>query len=247
MSTPEIRVGDSDLAELEPAVVQSERRRSEWLMTLSEAWRMGRTKIGVGIFLVIIAIAVVGPWVAPYSPTELVAPPFSAPDIPKLWLGSDYIGRDVLTRVLYGGRTVILLALAATVIGLGVGVTLGLITGYARRWIDNRTTPKGQPLHPALWSLLPAHIEWLLIGWVAQLTLGVAFWILPRRWQEPRRGNTTGATIALFLLNAGIVLVSLGAVFGLGPWATAVGRLLQIAAAVAFAHSAWPRIVGRDG
>jgi len=35
MSTPEIRVGDSDLAELEPAVVQSERRRSEWLMTLS--------------------------------------------------------------------------------------------------------------------------------------------------------------------------------------------------------------------
>ena len=136
MSTPEIRVGDSDLAELEPAVVQSERRRSEWLMTLSEAWRMGRTKIGVGIFLVIIAIAVVGPWVAPYSPTELVAPPFSAPDIPKLWLGSDYIGRDVLTRVLYGGRTVILLALAATVIGLGVGVTLGLITGYARRWID---------------------------------------------------------------------------------------------------------------
>jgi peptide/nickel transport system permease protein len=53
-----------------------------------------------------------------------------------MWLGSDYIGHDVLTRVLYGGRTVILLALAATVIGLVLGVTLGLITGYARRWID---------------------------------------------------------------------------------------------------------------
>jgi hypothetical protein len=106
---------------------------------------------------------------------------------------------------------------------------------------------KGQPLHPALWSLLPAHIEWLLIGWVAQLTLGVAFWILPRFWQAPRRGNTTGATAAIFLLNGGIVLVSLGALFGLGPWATAAGRLLQIAAAVAFAHSAWPRIVGREG
>ena len=73
---------------------------------------------------------------APYSPTEFVAPPFSPPDIPKMWLGSDYIGHDVLTRVLYGGRTVILLALAATVIGLVLGVTLGLITGYARRWID---------------------------------------------------------------------------------------------------------------
>ena len=111
---------------------------------------------------------------------------------------------------------------------------------------------KGRPLHPALWSLLPArtlsvHIEWLLIGWVAQLTLGVAFWILPRFWQEPRRGNTVGAHLALVLLNAGIALISLGALFGLGPWATAGGRVLQIAAAAAFAHSAWPRIVGREG
>jgi len=121
---------------VEPAVVQAERRPSEWLMTLREAWRMGRTKIGVGIFGFIVLLAVVGPWVAPYSPTEFVAPPFTPSDIPKMWLGSDYLGRDVLTRVLYGGRTVILLALAATVIGLGLGVTLGLITGYARRWID---------------------------------------------------------------------------------------------------------------
>ena len=81
-------------------------------------------------------LAVAGPWVAPYSPTEFVAAPYSPPAIPKLWLGSDYIGHDVLTRVLYGGRTVILLAFAATVIGLALGVTLGLITGYARRWID---------------------------------------------------------------------------------------------------------------
>ncbi|MGE5228104.1 MAG: ABC transporter permease, partial [Deltaproteobacteria bacterium] len=134
MSTPEIRVSDSEL--VEPPVVHADRRPSEWLMMLREAWRMGRTKIGVGIFAAIVALAVVGPWVAPYSPTEFVAPPFSPPAIPKMWLGSDYIGHDVLTRVLYGGRTVILLALAATVIGLVLGVTLGLITGYARRWID---------------------------------------------------------------------------------------------------------------
>jgi peptide/nickel transport system permease protein len=127
-------VRDSEL--VEPAVVHADRYHSEWLMTIREAWRMGRTKVGVGIFGFIVLIAVVGPWIAPYSPTEFVAPPFSSPDIPKMWLGSDYIGRDVLTRVLYGGRTVILLALAATVIGLVLGVTLGLITGYARRWVD---------------------------------------------------------------------------------------------------------------
>ncbi len=134
MSTPEISVNDSEL--VEPLVVHAERRHSEWVMMLREAWRMRRTKIGVGICVAIIALAVIGPWIAPYSPTQFVAPPFSAANPPKLWLGSDYIGHDVLTRVLYGGRTVIVLALAATAIGLVLGVTLGLITGYARRWID---------------------------------------------------------------------------------------------------------------
>jgi len=106
---------------------------------------------------------------------------------------------------------------------------------------------KGQPLHPALWRWLPAHIEWLLIGWVAQLTLGVAFWILPRFWQAPRRGNTRGATVALVLLNAGIWLVTLTAALQLPQAALAAGRLLEIGAAAAFATSAWPRIVGRAG
>jgi len=130
----EIIVNDSEL--VGPPVVHGDRHPSEWLMTIREAWRMGRTKVGAGIFAGIVLLAVVGPWIAPYSPTEFVAPPYSSPSPPKMWLGSDYIGHDVLTRVLYGGRTVIVLALAATVIGLGLGVTLGLITGYARRWID---------------------------------------------------------------------------------------------------------------
>ena len=129
----EIVVSDSEL--VEPATIHGDRRRAEWLMTVREAWRMGRTKIGVGIFLGIVALAIVGPWVAPYSPTEFVGKPFEGPSS-YAYLGTDYIGRDVVTRVLYGGRTVITLALAATVIGLGLGVTLGLITGYARRWVD---------------------------------------------------------------------------------------------------------------
>jgi len=130
----EIVVNDSEL--VEGPVVHADRRHSEWLMTIREAWRMRRTKIGVAIFAFIVVLAIAGPWIAPYSPTQFVAPPFASPAPTKMWLGSDYIGHDVLTRVLFGGRTVILLALAATIIGLVLGVTLGLITGYARRWID---------------------------------------------------------------------------------------------------------------
>lgn len=106
---------------------------------------------------------------------------------------------------------------------------------------------KGQPLHPALWGWLPAHIEWLLTGWVAQLILGVAFWIAPRFWTTPRRGNTTGAYVAFFLLNAGIWLVAMGPVLEWGPLVALAGRLLEVAAVGAFATAIWPRIVGREG
>jgi hypothetical protein len=102
-------------------------------------------------------------------------------------------------------------------------------------------------LHPLLWAWLPAHIEWLLFGWVAQLTLGVACWIMPRFWKAPRRGTTTGAFVAIVLLNAGIWLAALGPVLRLSPWALIAGRLLEVAAALAFAHAIFPRVVGREG
>jgi len=128
MSTPEAVTVET------PGVV-AERRPPQWLLTIREAWRLRRTKAGVAISVAMVALALFGPLIAPYSPTEFVGPPFAAPSA-TAWLGTDYIGHDVLSRVLYGGRTVISLALAATVIGLVLGVTLGMISGYARRWVD---------------------------------------------------------------------------------------------------------------
>jgi peptide/nickel transport system permease protein len=111
-------------------------RRFSWLRTtLVEAWRLRVAKIGALIVLFMVLMATFGPLIAPYSPTELVTTSF-APPSSEAWLGGDSIGRDVLTRVLYGGRTVITLALAATSIGMVLGVTLGLIAGYARRAWD---------------------------------------------------------------------------------------------------------------
>lgn len=110
---------------------------------------------------------------------------------------------------------------------------------------------KGVPIHPALWILLPAHMEFLLFGWIVQLTMGVAFWILPRFWKAPRRGNETGAQIALVLLNVGIWLIVIGSwlspILPLRHYLMASGRLLEIGAAVAFASHLWPRVVSREG
>jgi cbb3-type cytochrome oxidase subunit 1 len=106
---------------------------------------------------------------------------------------------------------------------------------------------KGIPLHPGLWAWRPAHIEFLLFGWIVQLTMGVAFWILPRYWQKPRRPNEVYAQISFVLLNAGIWLVVAGATFGAGYGVLAGGRALETGAVIFFACHAWKRIVSREG
>lgn len=108
-------------------------------------------------------------------------------------------------------------------------------------------THKGIPLHPLLWRWLPAHIEFLLVGWIVQLTMGVAFWILPRYWQPPRRPKEIYVQFAFLLLNLGIWLVVAGTTFGAGRWALLAGRAAELAAVVFFAFHGWTRIVSREG
>lgn len=106
---------------------------------------------------------------------------------------------------------------------------------------------KGVPLHSGLWAWRLAHIEFLLWGWIVQLTMGMAFWILPRYWQKPRRPNERYAQIAFVLLNLGVWLVVAGTTFRLGSGALLAGRLTQLAAVLFFARHAWRRIVSREG
>lgn len=101
---------------------------------------------------------------------------------------------------------------------------------------------KGIPISSMLWSLLPAHIEFLLLGWTVQLAMGMAFWILPRFRRPPRRGNTSLAWLAFGLLNLGVLTVGLGPLVIPSPLPTLVGRSAEFVAAVAFAAHAWPRI-----
>jgi heme/copper-type cytochrome/quinol oxidase subunit 1 len=101
---------------------------------------------------------------------------------------------------------------------------------------------KGIPLHPILWTLLPAHIDFLLIGWTAQLIMGVSFWILPRFSQEPKRGKETLAWIAFILLNLGIWLVALSPYLYSSTWMVFLGRLSETLGILTFAVYVWPRI-----
>ncbi len=106
---------------------------------------------------------------------------------------------------------------------------------------------KGIPYAPWLWAWRPAHIEFLLMGWILQLTMGVAFWILPRFWQPPRRPNEGYAVAAFVLLNVGIWLVVIGTTFRAGSGTLLGGRIVEAGAVLCFARHAWQRVVSRDG
>jgi len=111
-------------------------RRGQWLDILVRATRMTRTRIGLGIVGLMILIAVFGPLIAPHSPTEFVAAPNSKPSGTALF-GADALGRDVWSRFLHGGRTVLWLAAAATAFGVAVGTVVGLVAAYSRGWLDD--------------------------------------------------------------------------------------------------------------
>jgi hypothetical protein len=99
---------------------------------------------------------------------------------------------------------------------------------------------KGVPFAPALWDLLPAHMDFLLLGWTVQLAIGVAFWILPRFGSE--RGRIEAAWLAFILLNAGLLLTGPGSLPGAPAIAVPVGRAAEVGAAVALLVHSWPRV-----
>jgi peptide/nickel transport system permease protein len=103
---------------------------------VSDAMRLWRTRIGVAIVALLVLVALAGPLVAPHSPTEFVAPPNSLPG-GEATFGADSLGRDVLSRFLNGGRTVLWLAAASTLLGIVVGVVVGLVAAYSRNWLDD--------------------------------------------------------------------------------------------------------------
>jgi peptide/nickel transport system permease protein len=125
-----------DLA-LDTAVPPPERlRRRQWLGILTSASKLTRTRIGLVIVGLMVAIALFGPLLAPHSPTEFVAAPNSGPSSTALF-GADALGRDVWSRFLYGGRTVLWLSVTATLIGMVVGTVVGLVAAYSRGWLDD--------------------------------------------------------------------------------------------------------------
>ncbi len=93
--------------------------------------------IGVIIVAALIFVAILGPQVAPYDPTTVnFSDRWSAP-APSHWLGTDFFGRDVLSRLIYGSRISLFVGALTLFINAAIGIPLGLISGFLGGSVDN--------------------------------------------------------------------------------------------------------------
>jgi peptide/nickel transport system permease protein len=107
-----------------------------WLRRVfSKLVRSKSATIGVAIILLWVFMAIAAPVISPYTPTEIAGSKLEAPS-GKHWLGTDNIGRDVLSRLIWGTRVVLLLAPISVLLGLLIGAPLGLSSGYVGGYFD---------------------------------------------------------------------------------------------------------------
>lgn len=92
--------------------------------------------LGAAIVLCMSASALLAPYIAPYDPNAIHLDHILEPPSSLFWLGTDRLGRDVFSRLLYGGRVSLWVGFVAVGISITIGTTLGLVSGYFRSWVD---------------------------------------------------------------------------------------------------------------
>ena len=146
---------------------------------LRRSMRLWRTRIGVALVGLIVLISIIGPYIAPYGPSTPVGVPNANPG-GKAVLGTDYLGQDVLSRALYGGRSILVMAVLATALGLIAGGAIGLVAAYSRNALDD-TLMRAMDVLLALPQIMLALVAVAIIGpraWV--IVVAIALTTVPR-------------------------------------------------------------------
>ncbi|RAH97863.1 ABC transporter permease [Acuticoccus sediminis] len=104
---------------------------------LLKAFNANKTSwVGLGLFLFVCLLAILAPYIAPYDPIDQSILQRLKPPSAEHWFGTDYYGRDTLSRILYGGRISLTIGLLAIGLALVVGTVIGMVAGYYGGAID---------------------------------------------------------------------------------------------------------------
>jgi peptide/nickel transport system permease protein len=98
--------------------------------------RRGGAVFGFAVVVFFILIALLAPWLAPYDPVATSWSAVRAAPSAAHWFGADELGRDVLSRIIWGTRASILAGVVSVSISLALGVPIGMLAGYLGRWVD---------------------------------------------------------------------------------------------------------------
>lgn len=110
---------------------------------MGQAYRMARAVgrnplavVGAAIILLLIVLAAFAPWIAPFSPLDGDLAGRLAPPSATNWMGTDELGRDIMSRVIYGARITLFIVLLVAVISAPLGMVIGAVAGYFGGWVD---------------------------------------------------------------------------------------------------------------
>jgi peptide/nickel transport system permease protein len=171
----------SQNTEADQPVLERKRRRPTFLKRLiKNPWAI------IGLFLVLVSVtcAIAAPYIAPFSPTEVslrsrLDPPIWLDSTSKYFLGGDQIGRDLLSRIIFGARISLLVGISGVLLSMTIGVIVGLIAGYYGKWLDDIIMRIGDVQLAFPFILFAIVVMSVLGGGVSKiiLILGLTYWV----------------------------------------------------------------------
>ena len=111
--------------------------RHPGIEVLVKVLRIPQAGFGVGVIAITVLAALLAPWIVPVSPEEMDFDRLLSGVSMEHWLGSDQMGRDTLSRLIYGARVALIVSFGAIGLGVLIGVPLGLVSVYFRGFIDD--------------------------------------------------------------------------------------------------------------
>lgn len=151
---------------------------------LKSMLRQPAAVFGLVVVILVVAMAIAAPWIAPFSPDDQIADGLSLEGAPlppggEFLLGTDTLGRDLLSRLLFGARTSLVIGLVANGVAVAIGLLVGIVAGYMRGFVGNLMM-RFTDLMMAFPALLLAIVLAALLKpslWIVALVIALVNWV----------------------------------------------------------------------